>query len=120
MGVLRLHSFLKQNSAAFNSTNLTQLAATMQQPLRLLIDGYSLVFELYLFSHSPSASPLEWLHGGDYTEFANNVNQYFGAFKQSNILLTVVFDGCSDPKKHSMLLCCNKNWCNSFNINSFV
>ena len=70
--------------------------------MRLLIDGYSLVFELYLLAHCPAATcPMEWLHGGDYAEFAKHVNDFFGAFKQSNILLTVVFDGCTDPKKHS-------------------
>ncbi|XP_077405216.1 single-strand DNA endonuclease ASTE1 [Vanacampus margaritifer] len=58
---------------------------------RLLVDGCSLYFNLYL-KHG-----LDRRHGGDYDAFASVVLQFLSALEACNIELFVVLDGGIDP-----------------------
>ena len=52
----------------------------------LVIDGYSLCYTLY-------GGKIDWIHGGQYWQFRQNLLEFFNSLKASGILPVVVFDG---------------------------
>eukprot|EP00033_Pygsuia_biforma_P000724 GCRY01000847.1.p1 GENE.GCRY01000847.1~~GCRY01000847.1.p1 ORF type:complete len:1383 (+),score=420.73 GCRY01000847.1:228-4376(+) len=67
-----------------------------------VFDGYSLVTHLYFsFSHD---RPLNFVHGGQYDDFALRVHDFFTIMKSCNIESFVVFDGAlHDIKKDTCI-----------------
>jgi hypothetical protein len=61
--------------------------------VHILVDGSCFIFQLL------SRSGLDCLNGGDYDEFVIYLSQFLHAFRNSNIYLTIVLDGCDPIKK---------------------
>nr|XP_057902323.1 protein asteroid homolog 1 [Doryrhamphus excisus]XP_057902324.1 protein asteroid homolog 1 [Doryrhamphus excisus] len=88
MGVHGLTTFIEGN-------NLFLLDVRFRDS-RLVIDGNSLYFNLYL-KHG-----LDRQHGGDYDAFASIVYQFLSALEACNIQPYVVLDGGIDPSNKKM------------------
>ncbi|XP_008299462.1 protein asteroid homolog 1-like [Stegastes partitus] len=91
MGVQGLTTYVEGNKYFFQDVKF--------RDSRLVIDGCSLYYRLYF------NSGLEQQHGGDYSEFACLLTQFFSALATCNIQPYVVLDGGIDPsdKKFSTL-----------------
>ncbi|XP_045565177.1 protein asteroid homolog 1 [Salmo salar] len=91
MGVHGLTSYVEGNRGLFQDVRF--------RDSRLVIDGCSLFFRLYL-NHG-----LDQAHGGDYDAFAALLSTFISALEACNILPYVVLDGGMDPsdKKLSTL-----------------
>lgn len=83
MGILKLTTFMKCNPQL---TDEFRLYAT-----KVVIDGNSLYHFLY---HKDN---LDFLHGGDYDQYALKVREFFSLFHTCNIQPYVVLDGGNKP-----------------------
>jgi len=72
--------------------NLSKIAK--EQPVKLVVDGNSLIYQLY------ADSGLDWVNGGEYELFAKFLYEFLNAFKQNDILMTIVFDGIEESSKN--------------------
>ena len=61
----------------------------------LVIDGLSLAFTLVMKKR------IDWIHGGQYWEFRNELFKFFGALSRSNIKPIVVMDGVTCYKEEA-------------------
>ncbi|KAI5092489.1 protein asteroid-like 1 [Silurus meridionalis] len=82
MGVKGLHSYIESNSDF--------LKTRWFRESKLIIDGSSLYYSLYLRSHIDQA------HGGDYSGFDKTVTQFFRNLRMCDIQPYVVIDGGDD------------------------
>lgn len=94
MGVRGLTQYCKYNNQCSEKINLTYIPN-----LSLVVDGWALIYHLYI------ESQCNWLHGGDYPQFYEYLVSYFQIWKQQNIRLSIVFDGCIEPRKEGFFCC---------------
>lgn len=83
MGIPRLSEFMKNNPNLHQEFKL--------HSTNVVIDGNSLYH--FIFHHNQ----VDFLHGGDYDQYALKIREFFELLKSCNIQPYVVFDGGNDP-----------------------
>ena len=83
MGIPRLTSFVNNNFTGWQREEIKG---------KLVVDGFSLCFNLYAF---------DWSHGGQYHQYRDGIIHYFISMTQSGITPLVVLDGV-DFKEQKM------------------
>lgn len=85
MGILGLTTFIKNNPQITEDFSL--------HSTKVVIDGNSLYHFLY------NKDKLDFLHGGDYDQYADKIREFFGLLQSCNIQPYVVFDGGNEPNE---------------------
>lgn len=87
MGIPRFTSFVDNTFTGWQREEITG---------NLIIDGYSMCYNLYSF---------DWSHGGQYPEYQGKVAQFFILMRQCGITPIVVLDGIDykEEKTHTIL-----------------
>lgn len=85
MGILGLTTFIKNNPQITEEFSL--------HSTRVVIDGNSLYHFLF------NKDKLDFLHGGDYDQYANKIREFFSLLQSCNIQPYVVFDGGNEPNE---------------------
>jgi len=86
MGIRGLTTFVEKNFKRWH---------TVEVKGKMVIDGSSLLFTLY---------DLDWGHGGQYTAFKSNIQNFFQALKMSGISPIVVMDGVVEESKRPEII----------------
>lgn len=85
MGILGLTTFIKNNPQITEDFTL--------HSTKVVIDGNSLYHFLY------NKDKLDFLHGGDYNQYADKIREFFSLLQSCNIQPYVVFDGGNEPNE---------------------
>lgn len=85
MGILGLTTFIKNNPQITEEFTL--------HSTKVVIDGNSLYHFLY------NKDKLDFLHGGDYNQYADKIREFFSLLQSCNIQPYVVFDGGNEPNE---------------------
>ncbi|KAK3086542.1 hypothetical protein FSP39_019972 [Pinctada imbricata] len=83
MGVRGLRKFIKKNQGLMKDFELCGA--------KLVIDGNNLLYHLF------DASGTDYLHGGDYMQYAAQVQAFFQTLQSCHVSPFIVFDGGHDP-----------------------
>lgn len=83
MGILGLTTFINNNPQITEGFSL--------HSTKVVIDGNSLYHFLY------NKDKLDFLHGGDYDQYADKIREFFSLLQSCNIQPYVVFDGGNEP-----------------------
>ncbi|KAJ7594640.1 hypothetical protein C8J56DRAFT_776014 [Mycena floridula] len=83
MGVHGLTTFLRENKRALGQT----IQFPLPQPVKVVVDGWSLIYEIFAKSNLP------WVFGGEYEQFGEFVADVVKAWIEIGLHVFVVFDG---------------------------
>ncbi|KAJ7129025.1 hypothetical protein C8R43DRAFT_1074642 [Mycena crocata] len=91
MGVHGLSTYLRENRRLSETHQIT--AGEPQTDLKIVVDGWSFIYDLY------RSSGLPWVYGGEYLAFRNLVQDVVKAWVSVGFTIYFVFDGaCPDLK----------------------
>ncbi|KAF8526046.1 hypothetical protein BU17DRAFT_41213 [Hysterangium stoloniferum] len=106
MGVKGLTTYFKDHRHQLSHTielkprNLDDSANTSleaRQEIRVVVDGWSLLYSIYNLSGEP------WVYGGEYEALCRHVESVLQSWMRVGILPTIVFDGPTPPLKYPTL-----------------
>ncbi|CAA7259032.1 unnamed protein product [Cyclocybe aegerita] len=91
MGVHGLTTYLRERKRLLSAT--TVLSAKSNNPVPIVVDGWSFIYDLYNSHHLP------WVYGGEYAEFERLVKTVVESWIRVGLQVYFVFDGaCPDLK----------------------
>ncbi|GLB37777.1 putative PIN domain-like protein [Lyophyllum shimeji] len=93
MGVHGLTTYLRENYRAI-STTLT-LPAKSQDPIPIVVDGWSFIYDLHRNSNLP------WVYGGEYDQYSQLAAAVVRAWLNVGLKIYFVFDGALPELKFS-------------------
>ncbi|KAJ7647627.1 hypothetical protein FB45DRAFT_893959 [Roridomyces roridus] len=93
MGVHGLTTYLRENRRKLSETYTLPSSLPLAEPNRIVVDGWSFIYDLY------RASGLPWVYGGEYAPFHKLVTTVVNAWVSVGFKVYFVFDGpCPDIK----------------------
>ncbi|KAG6861160.1 hypothetical protein C0995_003169 [Termitomyces sp. Mi166 len=97
MGVHGLTTYLRENQRTL-STTLNLPSSFSSDPLPIVVDGWSFIYDVYRNSNLP------WVYGGEYLEFSHLVVLVVNAWIKVGLKIYFVFDGPTPELKFSTVV----------------
>ncbi|KAF5345284.1 hypothetical protein D9758_008419 [Tetrapyrgos nigripes] len=98
MGVHGLTGYLRSNRRPLSETIAVSSENPNSNPIHLVVDGWSFIYELH------NKSTLPWVYGGEYRDFGRLVTSVVQAWLHLGFKLSFVFDGPIPAIKFSTLI----------------
>ncbi|KAG6920166.1 hypothetical protein DXG01_004933 [Tephrocybe rancida] len=97
MGVHGLTTYLRENQRLL-STTLNLPSKSSSDPIPIVVDGWSFIYDLHRNSNLP------WVYGGEYSQFSDLVAVVVNAWIKVGLKIYFVFDGPTPEIKFSTLV----------------